>query len=1805
LKLKSHLDKVLLAVMAILANLISNGQSPHGETFKINCANCHSSQNWTTLNDPLSFSHDSTSFILEGMHASVDCKLCHTSLIFSEAPSDCASCHNDVHRMTVGNDCARCHNSKDWLVDEIPELHEQNGFPLIANHNGLSCTECHISESNLEFNRIGNDCVSCHLPDYQNSKNPNHQTSGFSTNCVECHSIFEDTWSTEFVDHDFFPLTLGHDVSSCNACHLTQEFSDASPDCISCHEDNFNATVNPDHNVLGLSTQCATCHTTNPNWMPAAFPQHNEFYELHGAHELIANDCASCHNGDYVNTPNTCIGCHQDDFSATTNPDHETGGFSSDCLTCHNEIAWTPTNFDHNTTDFPISGGHIGVDCISCHANGYADTPTDCASCHLDDFNATTDPNHVSAQFSTDCIACHTNESWTPATFDHDGQHFPIYSGSHEGQWNECIECHTDLSDYSQFTCIGCHVNPETDESHVDVGGYTYNDAACLVCHPTGSADDVFDHSTTNFPLTGEHLQVNCLECHANGYAGTPTNCDACHQIDFNNSVNPNHGDLGLSNDCASCHTTEPDWAPASFAIHDDFYALNGAHGDISNECATCHNGDYVNTPNTCVGCHLDDFNATTNPDHEAGGFSNECATCHTETSWTPSTFDHNATEFPISGGHIGVECISCHADGYANTATDCASCHLDDYNATTDPNHSAAQFSTDCNTCHSNVAWTPATFDHDNQYFPIYSGSHEGQWTQCTDCHTNLNDYSQFTCVSCHTNPTTNNDHTDVDGYTYDDMACLVCHPTGSADDVFDHNSTNFQLTNAHIEVSCMECHASGFAGTPTNCDACHQTDFNNSVNPDHETLGLSTDCATCHTTMAGWAPATFAVHDDYYTLNGAHSSIANECASCHNGDYVTTPNTCAGCHMDDFNATNDPNHASAQFSTDCATCHNEEAWTPATFDHDAQYFPIYSGSHEGEWNQCNDCHNNPNDYSEFTCISCHTNPQTNNEHDGVSGYVYDNAACLACHPTGSADNVFDHNATNFQLTGEHMVADCMECHSAGFAGTPTNCDACHMVDFNSSVNPNHNVLGFSTDCSSCHTTDADWSPATFVNHDDYYVLQGAHAMMANDCAACHNGDYINTPNTCVGCHQSDFNATTSPNHQAEGFPTDCVLCHNENQWDPSTFDHNTTAFPISGGHIGVNCIECHASGYAGTPTECIACHQDDFNGATDPDHVDSQFPTDCIICHNDNTWTGAQFDHNNTNFPLTGEHVGVDCMQCHANGYTGTPTDCNACHTQDFQGSVNPDHQVLGFPTDCASCHTTDPDWMPASFDIHDNYYALQGAHALIANDCAACHNGNYINTPNTCVGCHQSDFNATTSPNHQAEGFPTDCVLCHNENQWDPSTFDHNTTAFPISGGHIGVNCIECHASGYAGTPTECIACHQDDFNGATDPDHVDSQFPTDCIICHNDNTWTGAQFDHNNTNFPLTGEHVGVDCMQCHANGYTGTPTECNACHTQDFQGSVNPDHQVLGFPTDCASCHTTDPDWMPASFDIHNNYYALQGAHAVMANECVTCHNGDYNNTPNTCVGCHQNDFNATTSPNHTSAMFPTDCVLCHSEDAWTPSTFDHSSTAFPLTGQHIPLDCIACHSQGYVGTSTECVSCHQSDYNATTNPDHADAMFPTDCVLCHTSSGWTPSSFDHNDTSFPLVGAHVAVDCNQCHANVYTGTPTECFACHQSDYNNANHDNEQYPTDCTICHSMNAWTPSTFDHDGDYFPIYSGTHNGEWNQCNDCHTTPGNFAIFNCLVCHTANQTNPDHDEVTGYQWNSNACLNCHPNGNN
>ena len=332
---------VLIATFILGREELSQSPDPpHGDNFKISCSVCHSTKGWKLDREIYSFNHDTTALPLIGQHKETDCKLCHPSLIFSEANTECSSCHTDVHESTVGYSCERCHTPHSWLVQNITQIHQLSRFPLIGVHARIDCYECHRTETFLRFEVLGTDCYSCHIDDYASTTLPNHQSAGFSTNCIDCHNIFADDWTGTGFNHDFFPLTLGHDIDNCSQCHTDGNFSALPTECSACHQDNYDATTNPVHASLGFSTNCTECHTIDPGWKPAKYTQHDalSFPIYSGKHRNEWSNCTDCHKNPASYKEFTCLECHehnQNDMDDKHSGMQDYFYVSSSCLTCH------------------------------------------------------------------------------------------------------------------------------------------------------------------------------------------------------------------------------------------------------------------------------------------------------------------------------------------------------------------------------------------------------------------------------------------------------------------------------------------------------------------------------------------------------------------------------------------------------------------------------------------------------------------------------------------------------------------------------------------------------------------------------------------------------------------------------------------------------------------------------------------------------------------------------------------------------------------------------------------------------------------------------------------------------------------------------------------------------------------------------------------------------------------------------------------------------------------------------------------------------------------------------------------------------------------------------------------------------------------------------------------------------------------------------------------------------------------------------------------------------------------------------
>ena len=448
---------------------------------------------------------------------------------------------------------------------------------------------------------------------------------------------------------------------------------------------------------------------------------------------------------------------------------------------------------------------------------------------------------------------------------------------------------------------------------------------------------------------------------------------------------------------------------------------------------------------------------------------------------------------------------------------------------------------------------------------------------------------------------------------------------------------------------------------------------------------------------------------------------------------------------------------------------------------------------------------------------------------------------------------------------------------------------------------------------------------------------------------------------------------------------------------------------------------------------------------------------------------------------------------------------------------------------------------------------------------------------------------------------------CTVCHGTDSWkmrDDASFDHASTGFTLAGQHKFLECRSCHAGlRFEGTKRECLTCHTDVHNG---------ELGAQCMRCHTLSSWVVADMrqKHQETRFPLVGRHLSAECESCHNDAtprrFASTSPECISCHRGDYAATTEPSHTVEGISIECANCHRVTSAAWKGSFDHNLTAFPLTGAHKALI--CSECHIGNrFTKLPTECVSCHDDDFRAVLSPNHVAAGFSTACLSCHTTVAWKPATFDHNATRFALTGKHVTTPCEDCHVNGnYALTYTDCYQCHQQDYAGALNPDHPAGAFDHNCVTCHTTAGWSPASFDHSTTRFALTGKHTTTPCTDCHTGGnYRLTYTDCYQCHQPEYvavTDPNHVVPNFGHDCTPCHTTSAWLPSTFDHDGLYFRIYSGRHAGRWPSCATCHDAPADYKAFTCITCHEHNQQETDgrHGGVRDYLYTPTSCYNCH-----
>jgi len=420
-------------------------------------------------------------------------------------------------------------------------------------------------------------------------------------------------------------VTSHAQIRDCSTCHAGLRPSDRMADhCVTCLTE-IAAQMMDVAKLHGSITKkspalaCRDCHPDHRGSTAAltelgsnVFPHEALGFSLNGHQRTSAGQsftCADCHPGDITTfTVSTCEDCHRQIDPVFTQA--HTISYGAACLDCHDGVDRFGKAFSHAGFAFKTEDGHADVTCVKCHtdARSLADfpkAPSDCYSCHR------VDDKHE-GQFGTDCAACHKPTVWKDATFDHNLSAFKL-EGEHARV--ACDKCHINgVFKGTPTDCYSCH--KQNDEHNGQFG------TDCAACHnPSRWEDASFDHSRSNFPLTGAHVNVKCEQCHTNGqFKGLASTCVSCH-------AEPTQHAGQFGTDCAACHSTNA-WKPASFNGKHTFPLNHGEGGQVS--CTTCHPVSY--NAYTCYGCH-EHNEANIASEHREEGISDfqDCVRCHAD----------------------------------------------------------------------------------------------------------------------------------------------------------------------------------------------------------------------------------------------------------------------------------------------------------------------------------------------------------------------------------------------------------------------------------------------------------------------------------------------------------------------------------------------------------------------------------------------------------------------------------------------------------------------------------------------------------------------------------------------------------------------------------------------------------------------------------------------------------------------------------------------------------------------------------------------------------------------------------------------------------------------------------------------------------------------------------------------------------------------------------------------------------------------------------------------------------------------
>ncbi|MDH3535467.1 MAG: hypothetical protein OER87_06965 [Gammaproteobacteria bacterium] len=670
------------------------------------------------------------------------------------------------------------------------------------------------------------------------------------------------------------------------------------------------------------------------------------------------------------------------------------------------------------------------------------------------------------------------------------------------------------------------------------------------------------------------------------------------------------------------------------------------------------------------------------------------------------------------------------------------------------------------------------------------------------------------------------------------------------------------------------------------------------------------------------------------------------------------------------------------------------------------------------------------------------------------------------------------------------------------------------------------------------------------------------------------------------------------------QGLSSSCQNCHNDEQ---------TTRTAKSGNHIATSnlCETCHTPlGWLQTPFvdhqevsgSCSQCHNNDI--AIGKSDFHSATNAECDDCHNTTSFLAlnadGSFDHSGIIRACSGCHNGTVARGTPSppdGTHPDTDTDCGFCHTTDTFLGAFPDHNdpnIVG-PAGgitCASCHVLDGSGSALGHPGHPDTstFDCSYCHGIVTFSLDAFFNHGLVDPAVIpCATCHNDSntinaIGATPTPPHPAR---TDCASCHSADN-APGT-NARSFAYVSSFDHTGVT-TDCAQSGcHTGLVGEASGMHT-------------NHLPTgeDCSVCHTPGAFSTGVFTH--------------------GPGYLAPTNQCADCHDDVITGGKLPSHfpTPLGANQDCADCHnTTDFTSGPPPFDHLN----------IDPNNCMTCHNGNFDTTGNTLYG----------KPG-THLPVSQDCSVCHTTSVpfWQVTNFGHPG---------ITNNCESCHggnpdyvAVGAIGKKAfhipavnQCLTCHiDTSSGGFASPNrflsNVHANYTNGCEGCHVSrflaaSAMTPAGLIKDANHLPT-----SQDCDVCHTVAGFAPPTNfahigitgnCTSCHDGTYDPDGPTNPSGPSgkaadlsghvatsaDCGSCHGTDSFLPAfAIDHSDPAVLL---------QRCDDCHngtdatgtsakTNPAHIPIGqqDCRVCHLAGVAfKPAVFNHTGIVDN---CASCH-----